>query len=95
MPYIVISGAFISCSGCNVTLVVCDAMNRSLSNVLQGDFWRWRVAMWPRRSMPSPNWPPNFERGASMSSWLYPVAGRLPGRTFSLLKQRFRTIRYL
>jgi len=35
---LVVAGAFVGCSGIILTLVMCNAMNRSVSNVLIGGF---------------------------------------------------------
>lgn len=35
---LVVAGAFVGCSGIILTLVMCQAMNRSVSNVLLGGF---------------------------------------------------------
>jgi NAD(P) transhydrogenase subunit beta len=35
---LVVSGAFVGCSGIILTLVMCNAMNRSVANVLLGGF---------------------------------------------------------
>lgn len=35
---LVVAGAFVGCSGIILTLVMCNAMNRSVANVLMGGF---------------------------------------------------------
>ena len=44
---LVVAGAFVGCSGIILTLVMCEAMNRSVSNVLLGGFGDGATASTP------------------------------------------------